>query len=97
MTQKIQERDPQDAILSAFDLFANAVGGGTAQESKIRIEDLRRIVRELRETLEEPELRTMTDEPDMSASPRSGTNKPPSTQTPWKPMTSRHTLVHVWR
>ncbi|RPA88365.1 EF-hand, partial [Choiromyces venosus 120613-1] len=62
MTQKILERDPLDEILRAFDLFANAAGGGTAQESKIGIEDLRRVARELGETLEEEELRAMIDE-----------------------------------
>ncbi|RPA93241.1 hypothetical protein L873DRAFT_1793786 [Choiromyces venosus 120613-1] len=77
----------------AFDLFANAAGGGTAQESKIGIEDLTRVAREHGETLEEQELRAMIDEFDMPTSPRSGTNKMPSTQTPWKPMTSRHSCT----
>ncbi|RPB04590.1 hypothetical protein L873DRAFT_1654813, partial [Choiromyces venosus 120613-1] len=65
MTQKILERDPLDEILRAFDLFANAVGGGIAQGSNIGIEDLRRVARELGETLEEEELRTVIDEFDM--------------------------------
>ncbi|RPB02772.1 hypothetical protein L873DRAFT_1602634, partial [Choiromyces venosus 120613-1] len=65
MTQKVLERDPLDEILRAFDLFANATGGGTAQESKIRIEDLRRVARDLGKTLEEEELRAMIGEFDM--------------------------------
>ncbi|PWW74530.1 EF-hand [Tuber magnatum] len=65
MTQKILERDPLDEILRAFDLFANAAGGGTGQESKIGIEDLRRVARELGETLEEEELRAMIEEFDV--------------------------------
>ncbi|RPA88940.1 hypothetical protein L873DRAFT_1832133 [Choiromyces venosus 120613-1] len=59
------ERDPLEEILSAFDLFANAAGGETAQVSKIAVEDLRRVARELGETLEEEELRAMTDEFDI--------------------------------
>ncbi|KAG0123989.1 hypothetical protein HOY82DRAFT_673726 [Tuber indicum] len=65
MTQKILERDPLDEILRAFDLFANAAGGGTGQESRIGIEDLRRVARELGETLEEEELRAMIEEFDI--------------------------------
>lgn len=65
MTQKILERDPLDEIQRAFDLFANAAGGGTGQESKIGIEDLRRVARELGETLEEEELRAMIEEFDI--------------------------------
>jgi Ca2+-binding EF-hand superfamily protein len=65
MTQKILERDPLDEILRAFDLFANAAGGGTGQEPRIGIEDLRRVARELGETLEEEELRAMIEEFDI--------------------------------
>ncbi|RPA88899.1 hypothetical protein L873DRAFT_1839388 [Choiromyces venosus 120613-1] len=61
--------DLLDEILRAFDLFANAAGGGTAQESKIGIEDLTRVAREHGETLEEQELRAMIDEFDMPTSP----------------------------
>lgn len=67
MTKKIRERDPLDEILRAFDLFAGVGSGGVAdgQEAKIAIEDLRRVAKELGETLEEDELKAMIDEFDL--------------------------------
>lgn len=67
MTKKILERDPLDEILRAFELFAG-VGGGNGtdgQEAKIAIDDLRRVAKELGETLEEEELRAMIEEFDI--------------------------------
>lgn len=67
MTQKILERNPLEEISRAFELFAGVAGGGgvPGQEPKIGIEDLRRVARELGETLEEEELRAMIDEFDL--------------------------------
>ncbi|RPA95624.1 hypothetical protein L873DRAFT_1792136 [Choiromyces venosus 120613-1] len=86
---------PLDEILNAFDLFANAAGGGMVQESKICIDDLRGVAKELEETLEEEELRAMIDEFDMSTVPHSSMNKTPSTQTPLKLMTSLHSRTYM--
>lgn len=66
MTQKILDRDPLEEISRAFDLFAGVAGGmGDGQDAKIAIDDLRRVAKELGETLEEEELRAMIDEFDI--------------------------------
>lgn len=67
MTKKILERDPLEEILRAFDLFAGVASGSAAdgQEPKIAIDDLRRVAKELGETLEEEELRAMIEEFDI--------------------------------
>jgi len=57
--QRIHTREPQDEILRAFDLF-DADGKGI-----IRLEDLRRVARELGEGLQEEELQAMIDEFDV--------------------------------
>jgi centrin-3 len=57
--QKILQRDPQEEILRAFELFdANGTG-------RITVEDLRRVARELGEGLQEEELQAMIDEFDV--------------------------------
>ncbi|KAH8149491.1 uncharacterized protein LAJ45_06571 [Morchella importuna] len=66
MTQKILDRNPLEEISRAFDLFAGVAGGiGDGQDAKIAIDDLRRVAKELGETLEEEELRAMIDEFDI--------------------------------
>lgn len=73
MTQKMMERDPDEEIARAFELFAGVAGdgkvgrggrGGTG-DVKIGIEDLRRVATELGETLDEQELRAMIEEFDV--------------------------------
>jgi len=66
MTQKILERDPLEEIGRAFELFAGVSGARQdGREIKIGLEDLRRVAKELGETLEEEELRAMIDEFDV--------------------------------
>lgn len=69
MTRKMLERDPDEEIARAFELFAGVGGrgGGAGQQGdvKIGIEDLRRVATELGETLEEQELRAMIEEFDV--------------------------------
>lgn len=81
MTQKILERNPLEEILRAFDLFANVSGSGAGdgQEPKIAIDDLRRVAKELGETLEEEELRAMIDEFDVD---NDGMSMFPNTYSP---------------
>lgn len=57
--QRIYARDPKDEILRAFELFDSAGTG------LIRLEDLRRVARELGEGLQEEELQAMIDEFDV--------------------------------
>ncbi|CCX10603.1 hypothetical protein FPQ18DRAFT_6186 [Pyronema domesticum] len=66
MSQKLSERDPMEEIERAFELFAG-VGSGRqdGREAKISIEDLRRVAKELGESLEEEELQAMIEEFDM--------------------------------
>lgn len=56
---KILARDPRDEILRAFDLFDE---GG---KGKINLNDLRRVARELGESLQEEELVAMIEEFDV--------------------------------
>ena len=56
---KILARDPRDEILRAFDLFDE---GG---KGKINLNDLRRVARELGESLQEEELIAMIEEFDV--------------------------------
>lgn len=59
MAARILARDPRDEILRAFALFDEGAKG------TIRLEDLRRVARELGEGLEEEELVAMIDEFDL--------------------------------
>ncbi len=59
MAARILARDPRDEILRAFALF-DAAGTGV-----IRVDDLRRVARELGEGLEDDELAAMIDEFDL--------------------------------
>lgn len=58
-SQLIANRDPREEILRAFELF------DTENNGIIRLEDLRRVARELGEGLEEDELTAMIEEFDL--------------------------------
>lgn len=56
MTERVLERDPLDEVLKAFRLFDESESG------RIGVRDLRRVARELGETVSDEELRAMIDE-----------------------------------
>ncbi|PFH49063.1 hypothetical protein AMATHDRAFT_64003 [Amanita thiersii Skay4041] len=59
VVEQMAQRDPDDEIRRAFRLFADP------QSGKINVRDLKRVAKEIGETLEEDELQAMIDEFDL--------------------------------